>query len=213
MQDLDAASSSGFASASPPDARPPGGPGPVISSAEPASVAAPSDSDPGVAAPVDDAGHLASIEADRAQEVEPEPVARPGRPLPRIISVSNQKGGVGKTTTTVNLGAALAEADQRVLVIDLDPQGNATTGLGINNRQLDHSIYDVLLNDVPLDDCIVPTELLNLFVAPASLDLAGAEIELVPAFSREMRLKHAIDTVRDDYDYILIDCQPSCRLS
>jgi len=119
---------------------------------------------------------------------------------------------VGKTTTTVNLGAALAEDEHRVLVIDLDPQGNATTGLGINSRALEHSIYDVLLNDVPLEDCVESTSVLNLFIAPASLDLAGAEIELVPVMSRETRLKNAINEVRGDYDYILIDCPPSLGL-
>ena len=134
------------------------------------------------------------------------------RPLPRVIAVANQKGGVGKTTTTVNLGATLAELDRRVLVIDLDPQGNATTGLGVNSRTLDSSIYDVLLNDVALEDCIEPTSVLNLFLAPASLDLAGAEIELVSVMSREGRLDRAIEDVRDDYDYILIDCPPSLGL-
>ncbi len=133
-------------------------------------------------------------------------------PLPRVIAVANQKGGVGKTTTTVNLGASLAELDHRVLVVDLDPQGNATTGLGINPRSLDSTMYDVLLNDVSLDECIEPTEVRGLFVAPASLDLAGAEIELVPAFSRESKLKRAVAEVIDDYDYVLIDCPPSLGL-
>ena len=134
------------------------------------------------------------------------------RPLPRIIAIANQKGGVGKTTTTVNLGASLAELDHRVLVVDLDPQGNATTGLGINPRTLEVTVYDVLLNDVALDECIEPTEVKGLFVAPASLDLAGAEIELVPTFSRESRLKKALAEVIDDYDYVLIDCPPSLGL-
>jgi chromosome partitioning protein len=134
------------------------------------------------------------------------------RPLPRIIAIANQKGGVGKTTTTVNLGASLAELDYRVLVVDLDPQGNATTGLGINPRTLEYTMYDVLLNDVSLDECIEPTEVKGLFVAPASLDLAGAEIELVPAFSRESKLKRALDEVIEDYDYVLIDCPPSLGL-
>ena len=131
---------------------------------------------------------------------------------PRIIAVANQKGGVGKTTTTVNLSAALAELDYRTLVIDLDPQGNASTGLGINNRALESSMYDVLLSDVALEDCIEPTEVKNLFLAPSNLDLAGAEIELVPAFSRELRLKNAIAGVAGDFDYILIDCPPSLGL-
>jgi chromosome partitioning protein len=135
-----------------------------------------------------------------------------GRALPRVIAVANQKGGVGKTTTAVNLGASLADLGFRTLVVDLDPQGNASTGLGINNRELATSIYDVLLNDTPLEDTIEPASLKNLFVAPANLDLAGAEIELVPAFSRELRLKRAIDSVRDDYDFVLIDCPPSLGL-
>ena len=134
------------------------------------------------------------------------------RPLPRVIAVANQKGGVGKTTTTVNLGASLAELDYRVLVVDLDPQGNATTGLGINPRTLEYTMYDILLNDVPLDECIEPTEVKGLFVAPASLDLAGAEVELVSTLSRESRLQRALADVIDDYDYVLIDCPPSLGL-
>jgi chromosome partitioning protein len=134
------------------------------------------------------------------------------RDLPRVLAIANQKGGVGKTTTAVNLGAALADLGFRVLVVDLDPQGNASTGLGINVRDLQTSMYDVILHDVSLDDCVEATSVRNLFVAPASLDLAGAEIELVPAFSRELRLKRALDEVRDDYDYVLIDCPPSLGL-
>jgi chromosome partitioning protein len=134
------------------------------------------------------------------------------RPLPRILAVANQKGGVGKTTTTVNLGAALAELGYRVLVVDLDPQGNATTGLGIDARNFEHSMYDVLMRDLPLDDCIEPTSVKNLFVVPATIDLAGVEIELVPAFSRELKLKKAVDAVVDDFDFILIDCPPSLGL-
>lgn len=131
---------------------------------------------------------------------------------PRIVALANQKGGVGKTTTTVSLGAAAAELGHRVLVVDLDPQGNASTGLGINPRSLEASMYDVLLHDVPIDDAIEAASVRNLFVAPANLDLAGAEIELVPAFSREMRLKNAIASVSDDYDLVLIDCPPSLGL-
>ena len=132
--------------------------------------------------------------------------------LPRVIAIANQKGGVGKTTTTVNLGAALAELGFRVLVLDLDPQGNATTGLGLNPRDVEGSVYDVLLSDATLNDIIEPTNLKNLFVAPATIDLAGAEIELVPVMSRELRLKKAIDAVRDDYDIVMIDCPPSLGL-
>jgi chromosome partitioning protein len=132
--------------------------------------------------------------------------------LPRIIAIANQKGGVGKTTTAVNLGAALAESGLRVLVVDLDPQGNASTGLGINPRDVNASIYDVLMHDTPALDAVEPTSLKNLFVIPATLDLAGAEIELVPAFSRELKLKRALDTVRSEYDVVLIDCPPSLGL-
>ena len=144
---------------------------------------------------------------------EPAEAAKPARPaLPRILAVANQKGGVGKTTTTVNLGAALAEIGYRVLVIDLDPQGNATTGLGINGRNLEVSIYDVLLHETPMEDCVEPTSLKNLFVVPATIDLAGAEIELVPAFSRELRLRKSLNEIIDDFDFVLIDCPPSLGL-
>src|SRR6266508_2645113 len=142
----------------------------------------------------------------------PEDGSRFARPLPRTIAIANQKGGVGKTTTAVNLGACLADLGYRVLVVDLDPQGNASTGLGINIRGLQSSMYDVMLHDTPLDDCIEATSVRNLFVAPSSLDLAGAEIELVPAFSRELRLKRALADVADDYDFVLIDCPPSLGL-
>lgn len=134
------------------------------------------------------------------------------RPLPRVIALANQKGGVGKTTTAVNLGACLAELGYRVLVCDLDPQANASTGLGINPGNGAGSMYDVMLNDLPLEDCVEPSSVRNLFVAPANLDLAGAEIELVPAFSREMRLRRAVEQILDDYDFILIDCPPSLGL-
>jgi chromosome partitioning protein len=134
------------------------------------------------------------------------------RPLPRVLALANQKGGVGKTTTAVNLGACLADLGYRVLVVDLDPQGNASTGLGINIRDLHGSMYDVILHDLPIEDCVEATSVRNLFCAPSSLDLAGAEIELVPAFSRELRLRNALGDVRDDYDFVLIDCPPSLGL-
>lgn len=134
------------------------------------------------------------------------------RPTPRVIAIANQKGGVGKTTTAINLGAALAELGFRTLVVDLDPQGNATTGLGINPTSLDGTTYEVLIDGLGLEDCVEPTEVRNLFLAPASRDLAGAEVELVPMMSRETRLKRAVDAVLDDYDYILVDCPPSLGL-
>jgi len=110
------------------------------------------------------------------------------------------------------LGASLAQLGRRTLVVDLDPQGNATTGMGLDTRNLDTSMYDVIIHEVPLEDCVEPTSVKNLFVAPASLDLAGAEIELVPAFSRELRLRRAVEALHDDYDYVLIDCPPSLGL-
>ncbi len=130
----------------------------------------------------------------------------------RLFAVANQKGGVGKTTTTVNLGAALAEFGWRVLIVDLDPQGNATTGLGVEARNFDNSIYDVLLHGFPIEDCIEPTNLKNLFLVPATIDLAGAEIELVSAMSRELRLHRAVGSVVEDFAFVFIDCPPSLGL-
>ena len=152
---------------------------------------------------------LAEADVEAAVEAE-QPIIPPD--LPRILAIANQKGGVGKTTTSVNLGASLAEMGFRVLVVDLDPQGNATTGLGVNAREVEGSIYDVIMSDAAVEDCIEPTSLKNLFVVPATIDLAGAEIELVPAFSRELKLRRALHEIRDDYDYILIDCPPSLGL-
>jgi len=158
---------------------------------------------------VESVGSLASEATPTPPEATP---LASGKKLPRIMAVANQKGGVGKTTTAVNLGAALADMGLRTLLIDLDPQGNASTGLGIENRGLELSMYHVLMHEESLDNVVEPTDVKGLFVAPASLDLAGAEIELVPAFSREQRLKRAIEAVIDDYDYVLIDCPPSLGL-
>ena len=130
----------------------------------------------------------------------------------RVIAIANQKGGVGKTTTAVNLAAALAELGKRVLVIDLDPQGNAGTGMGIDARSLDYTIYDVLMKDIAIEDAIEPTAVKNLFACTSTIDLAGAEIELVSAFSRELRLRRALEPILGDYDFIFIDCPPSLGL-
>ncbi len=130
----------------------------------------------------------------------------------RVIAVANQKGGVGKTTTAVNLSACFAEEGLRCLIIDLDPQANATTGVGLDPRQLETSMYAVLLQDVEMDEIIEPTMIKGLQIAPSSLDLAGVEIELVAAFSRERKLSDAMDSVLDRYDLIVIDCPPSLGL-
>jgi len=127
----------------------------------------------------------------------------------RVIAVANQKGGVGKTTTTVNLGASLAYADNRVLLVDSDAQGNATSGLGLSKGEVEDDIYDVLINEQPIKEVIVPSSRENMDMVPASIQLAGAEVELSNIDRRETRLKNALEEVRDEYDYILIDCPPS----
>lgn len=129
--------------------------------------------------------------------------------MSKIIAISNQKGGVGKTTTAVNLGACLATLGRRVLIVDIDPQGNTTSGIGINKADVEYCIYDVLINEVHPKQAIADTGIENLKIIPATIQLAGAEIELVPTMSREIRLKKSLALVRDQFDYILIDCPPS----
>ena len=128
----------------------------------------------------------------------------------KIIAVVNQKGGVGKTTTTVNITAALTEAGKKVLMCDFDPQANATSGLGVDKRKVKHSVYDVIINDVPVQDAVVQTKFGD--VLPSGADLAGAGVELLSTESPHFRLKNALLTVKEDYDYIFIDCPPSLEL-
>lgn len=128
------------------------------------------------------------------------------------MTIANQKGGVAKTTTAVNIGACLASLGKKVLLIDIDPQGNASSGLGINRTEIDHCIYDVLINNIPVSSVTVKTDIEGLEIVPATIQLAGAEIELVSSISRELKLKKALHLVKENYDYVLIDCPPSLGL-
>ena len=130
----------------------------------------------------------------------------------KIISIVNQKGGVGKTTSCINLIAALGKLGKKCLLVDIDSQGNSTSGLGINKREVKHSTYDLLINDVRCSTAIVKTQFENVDILPSSIDLAAADIELVDIPERTMRLRKALATVRQDYDYIMIDCPPSLGL-
>lgn len=130
----------------------------------------------------------------------------------KIIAVANQKGGVGKTTSSVNLSACLALLGKKVLIVDIDPQGNATSGVGINKGDMDNCIYNILVEDLPAEEVCVSTAVEGLDIIPATIQLAGAEIELVPTISREIRLKRALDHIKNNYDYIIVDCPPSLGL-
>lgn len=127
----------------------------------------------------------------------------------KVISVSNQKGGVGKTTTTVNLSTCLAERGKNVLIIDIDPQGNAGFGVGINTEEIDTTIYEVLIGQIPFNDGIFKTQVDNLYIVPANIQLSGAQVELLDYDKREFILKRAIKEIRESFDYIFIDCPPS----
>ena len=126
-----------------------------------------------------------------------------------VISVANQKGGVGKTTTTINLAASIADRGYRVLIVDIDPQGNATSGLGIEKSEIDQDIYNVLIDEIPIQDTIHHTSIAKLDMVPATINLSGAETELISMMARETRLKSALDAISDQYDFIFIDCPPS----
>lgn len=130
----------------------------------------------------------------------------------RIIAIANQKGGVGKTTTAINLSACLAEAGQKVLVLDIDPQGNTTSGLGINKEEIGNTIYQVILQEIEIEDAICKQTFKNLDVIPSNVNLAGAEIDLIDVENREYILKNAILKVRDNYDYVILDCPPSLSM-
>ncbi len=139
-------------------------------------------------------------------------VTEENSPVARTLAVANQKGGVGKTTTAINLADCLANRGHRVLLVDLDPQANATTGIGVDPRGVSSSTYDVVVDGKPPLDCIIPTAYENLWVLPSHLDLAGAELELQSAFNRERRLEIALRDVRSEFDYIFVDCLPSLGL-
>lgn len=180
--------------------------------------------EPAAADPPPEARAEAADEHSMPSAEDPERVEEPGEdeepqppPLPRfaraqVLPIANQKGGVGKTTTAVSVAAALADLGCRVLLVDLDPQANATSGLGVRAQPDQLTIYDVLVRQEPIQAAIMSTGVANLWVIPSTIDLAGAEVELVSAFSRELKLRHALEAVYGDFDLILVDCPPSLGL-
>lgn len=171
-----------------------------------------------------DIDHAEVIEREVRPTETPIPVATPIKTMKdkapvkhvvgqtKVMAIINQKGGVGKSTTAINLSAALGEMGKQVLLVDLDPQGNSSSGLGIEKSQVNNCVYDVLLNDSPIEDVIIPDVCEGLDLVPATINLAGAEVELVSEMARENRLKDAVGSLRGKYDYIFIDCPPSLGL-